>query len=131
MFTALVSTPKWVRALPALLCMAAIFWLSVIKAPSLRLSEHWFWDNIDKVAHAIAYSTLCVICCWSFRQVFEKKLQPVQIWSIAGFSFMYGLSIEIVQHFLPHRSFDPFDMLANAVGVLIGAVIFAKLSTSN
>jgi VanZ family protein len=111
--------------------MAAIFWLSVIKAPSLRLSEHWFWDNIDKVAHAIAYSTLCVICCWSFRQVFEKKLQPVQIWSIAGFSFMYGLSIEIVQHFLPHRSFDPFDMLANAVGVLIGAVIFAKLSTSN
>jgi VanZ family protein len=40
---------------------------------------------------------------------------------------LYGFSIEILQHFLPHRSFDPFDMLANAVGIILGAVIFARI----
>lgn len=128
MYIVLASTPKWFRAWPAIACALAIFWLSVIKAPSLQLAEHWFWDNIDKVGHAIAYASLCITSCWSFRQIFDKQTPSIrQIQILSSFCFLYGLSIEILQHFLPHRSFDPFDMLANAVGIVIGAMFFARL----
>lgn len=44
----------------------------------------------------------------------------------SGFVFIavgglcYGVLLEFVQHyFIPNRSFDPFDMLADATGALI------------
>jgi VanZ family protein len=127
MFTAPASTHNWFKLWPLIGCMAAIFWLSVIKAPGLRFSDHWFWDNIDKFGHALAYAVLCTSGCWSCRSMSkEKKTSSVQILSISCFSFFYGLSIELLQHFLPHRSFDLFDILANAVGVSLGAVVFAR-----
>jgi VanZ family protein len=128
MFTVQASMPKWLRLWPFVTVIVAIFWLSVIKTPSLKLYENWFWDNIDKFGHALAYAALYFSGAFSLQNFSDKKqLTLSNLKVLFAFSFLYGFLIEILQHFLPHRSFDPFDMLANTLGLIIGAVIFARL----
>jgi VanZ family protein len=120
--------PKGLRYWPFVSVALAIFWLSVIKTPSLKLYENWFWDNIDKFGHAFAYAALFFTGASSLRNFSGKKqLTLSSLITLIVLCFLYGLSIEILQHFLPHRSFDPFDMLANALGIILGAVIFARI----
>lgn len=124
--------PKWFKFWPFVTILIAIFWLSVIKTPSLKFSDHWFWDNFDKFGHAIAYAALCFSGNWSLYSISElKKISGQKILAVALFSFLYGLMIEFLQHFLPHRSFDPFDMIANAVGITLGAAVSARLFTKS
>ena len=128
MFTVQVSMPKWFRFWPFVTVALAIFWLSVIKTPSLKLYENWFWDNVDKFGHAFAYAALFFSGAGSLRNFSDKKQLTFNLLRILSvMCFLYGFSIEILQHFLPHRSFDPFDMLANALGIILGAVIFARI----
>ena len=120
--------PKFFKFWTFVSLAVIIFWLSVIKAPNLKFTEHWFWDNIDKFNHALAYGTLCFSGMFSFIRFSEKKqISKKKIRAIMLLCFLYGLIIEFVQHFLPHRSFDPFDMLANAVGIILGAAVSARL----
>ena len=37
---------------------------------------------------------------------------------------IYGASVEVAQHFIPDRSMDIMDLLANSLGVILGGVIF-------
>jgi VanZ family protein len=128
MFTVQVSMPKWFGFWPFVTVALAIFWLSVIKTPSLKLYENWFWDNVDKFGHAFAYAALFFSGAGSLRNFSDKKQLTFNLLRILSvMCFLYGFSIEILQHFLPHRSFDPFDMLANALGIILGAVIFARI----
>jgi VanZ family protein len=128
MFTVRASMPKWFRFWPFVSVAFAIFWLSVIKTPSLKLYENWFWDNVDKFGHAFAYAALFFTGASSLRNFSViKQLTFSLLITLIVLCFLYGFSIEILQHFLPHRSFDPFDMLANAVGIILGAVIFARI----
>lgn len=43
----------------------------------------------------------------------------------------YSIGIEIAQHFMPPRTFDPFDMIANTIGVLFGLAVIAMLSAKS
>jgi VanZ family protein len=128
MFTVQVSMPKWFRFWPFVIVALAIFWLSVIKTPSLKLYENWFWDNVDKFGHAFAYEALFYSGASSLRNFSDKKQLTFNLLRILSVvCFLYGFSIEIVQHFLPHRSFDPLDMLANTIGIILGWLIFARI----
>ena len=40
-----------------------------------------------------------------------------------GFSLAYGLLMELGQCFVPGRTFSVYDVLANAIGVLIGVLV--------
>jgi VanZ family protein len=127
-FTAQASMPKWIRFWPFVTVTVAIFWLSVIKTPSLKLYENWFWDNIDKLGHAFAYAALYFSGAYSLKSFSDKKLLNYsKLKVLFVFCFLYGFLIEILQYFLPHRSFDPFDMLANTLGICSGLVFFARL----
>lgn len=39
-------------------------------------------------------------------------------------SFLFGLSIEIIQHFVPERSFEILDLIADFFGIMAGTLIF-------
>lgn len=120
--------PKWFSFWPFVLIIITIFWLSVIKTPSLKLYENWFWDNIDKFGHALAYAALYFSGGYSLRNFSDKKhLTLSNLKALFAFSFLYGFLIEFLQHFLPHRSFDLFDILANTLGLTFGAVFFARM----
>jgi len=128
MFTVQVSMPKWFRFWPFFTVALAIFWLSVIKTPSLKLYENWFWDNVDKFGHALVYAALFFSGASSLRNFSDnKQLTFNSLVILSVICFLYGFSIEILQHFLPYRSFDPFDMLANAIGIILGRLIFVRI----
>jgi VanZ family protein len=79
--------------------------------------------SFDKLLHAGAYAVLAVLFFRAYRTLaFGRKIMRV-----AGLSAIsagvYGLSDEIHQYFVPTRSADPYDLLADIVGGICGAWI--------
>ncbi len=67
----------------------------------------------DKAGHLLAYATLMA---W-FSQVYRVSSRRLQI-ACAFIALAVGL--EFVQRYIGYRTFEIFDMLASAAGVLVG-----------
>ena len=94
----------------------AISWTVLIFILCTLPSEHLPKNN-DKMSHFIAFAGLSFF--WFFQS--SKYLIIILL------SAFYGIAIEFWQRILPqsfHRSFDWFDALADAMGSLIGYVIW-------
>ena len=109
-----------------LFCIVFIFWLSVVKVPSLKLYDNWFWDNIDKIGHFIAYGTLCFSACYTMFVWSGNKISSKLVMILAAATFLYSFSIEIMQYYLPYRNFDAVDLIANIFGIGVSANFFAR-----
>jgi VanZ family protein len=83
-------------------------------APSAEVPTA-FWD---KANHALAF----VVLTFSARFAFPRAFWP-SVLGMAGF----GFAIEVVQFFLPSRNSEWYDLLADCVGVAIGAGLAALL----
>ena len=90
--------------------VAVIIYLSL--APSLGIDMQ---QGRDKVYHALAYGTLML---W-FAQAYGWR----RWWVIAVASCALGAGLEYVQRWMGTRTFDYFDMLADATGVAIGLML--------
>ena len=87
--------------------VAAVVWLSLMpEPPSVDFQES------DKVGHFIAYGTLMF---W-FSQLYRKR---TRLFYALSFIAM-GIGLELVQGQLGYRTYEVFDMYANALGVLLG-----------
>jgi VanZ family protein len=71
----------------------------------------------DKVNHILAFYVLGFLADFSFPR---KKLGLSKVLPLLGF----GLLIEVIQYFLPYRSFSLYDLAADAAGL---AVYWASL----
>lgn len=99
------------RAMLAIL-LVTITWLALVPDPPQRVSTGW-----DKSNHALAFASLAFASVWALWP------QPRQWGWPAVVLLAYGVGIEIAQHFLPPRSADPQDVLADAVGIALGLLI--------
>jgi glycopeptide antibiotics resistance protein len=88
--------------------VAAIVWLSLTSSP-----PKVDFEQSDKVGHFLAYGTLMF---W-FSQLYVER--NTRILYAAGFAAM-GVALEFVQGELGYRTYEVFDMYANALGVLLG-----------
>ena len=88
--------------------VATIIWLSVTPKPPDLGVEHG-----DKLGHLMAYGS---VMFW-FCQLYPRY--PTRIVYGAGFIAM-GVALEFVQRGLGYRSFEVADMVADAIGVLLG-----------
>jgi len=85
--------------------------------------------GIDKFYHFITYAGMGLLFS---RAVTEggstgKSVRGVVvITAVAGFSF--GVLMEIGQMFVPERSPDVFDALANGAGALFGSIGYGRLA---
>ncbi|MDX2360619.1 MAG: VanZ family protein [Crocinitomicaceae bacterium] len=71
----------------------------------------------DKISHFIAYGALMT----NIGMItYEKRYRF--LWGII-LALLYGALIEVGQHFVPGRFMSGMDMLANAGGVILGALI--------
>lgn len=82
------------------------------------LNDIWF----DKWIHTLLFTILVFLFCWAdFR---SKK--PIAFYWFAILGVVYGISLEMVQHFfIPQRSFELGDIVADVIGCLL-AVVIAK-----
>ncbi|MCP3674973.1 MAG: VanZ family protein, partial [Gammaproteobacteria bacterium] len=69
----------------------------------------------DKVAHAVTFSVLAFL----YSHTLGKKYGFQAIVLLAGF----GILIELIQYFLPWRSFSWLDWVADLVGIFVYEII--------
>ena len=69
----------------------------------------------DKLVHGGSY---LILVTW-FAGLYRRQRHVF----IALALFALGLVLEVIQGQLPYRGFDPFDLLANAVGILLGLIL--------
>jgi VanZ family protein len=116
----------WLRAwAPALLWSVVIFGLSSIPGEQLPPLPGW---NADKVVHAGIYAVLGALCWWGARRTWARtRGNAQQLLAATVCTALYGITDELHQAFTPHRSPDPFDVIADTVGGLIGALVCVAL----
>lgn len=98
--------PLWLSLGWAL--VAAIVWLSLTPAP-VRIDV----AQGDKLGHLAGYGTLMFWFC----QLYARR--DVRAAYAGGFALL-GVALEFAQGALGYRTFEGFDMLANALGVALG-----------
>jgi VanZ family protein len=100
--------------------------LMLTLAPGKDMPEVSLWDLLfDKAAHSFVFAILSFLLVVGFikqGRFHQLKFEPIRYSLI--FSIGYGVLIEIVQGFVPGRSLDWKDMLADASGALIGILLF-------
>ena len=81
--------------------------------------------NADKIAHLILFSGLVFL--WIFFDYRKNNLKSGALeWFVVVLVSSYGIVMEYVQfYFIPKRSFDKGDIVADVVGSLIG-YLFAQ-----
>jgi len=71
------------------------------------------------VVHSVAYFLGMSLCCFSFT----KNNISFVVWT--GFLiFLYSMVLEVVQFYLPYRTFNWWDIAANGVGILSFVVVW-------
>ena len=116
--------PRWLLAwAPALLWSGVIFALSTIPGDALPPLPLGWW-NADKVVHAVIYAVLGALCWRGGRATWVRgRGHRVQVSAAVVCTAVYGITDELHQAFTPLRSPDPFDVIADAVGGLLGALV--------
>jgi VanZ family protein len=78
---------------------------------------------LDKWIHIGLFSIMAVLFCWGYYKMkFSGKLKNNFI-SIGIYCLAYGIVMEFVQkYFVPNRSFDMGDIVADGAGAAIGVV---------
>ncbi len=101
--------PSSVRTIFRLLFIAllvTVFWLALMPAPDIAKLVSWQ----DKVEHAVAFATLALLAFAGWPR------HPLRI---ATGLLLYGAAMEIAQSRTSHRFGDPWDWVADAVGLLV------------
>lgn len=86
--------------------------------------EDWF-DKIwfDKWVHIGLFSLLVFIAAWGYYKYRNNQLLLKHLYWIAIAALVYGIAMEYVQkYWIPNRSFDIGDIIADGIGSAAGAV---------
>lgn len=86
--------------------------------PAKALPEVPLWDKLE---HFLAYALLAAAGGLAYPN------RHTRLW-IVLFLLVLGVGIEFSQGFVPRRDSSALDMLANAIGVLIGIFVTAPFS---
>lgn len=106
---------------PVIIYCALIFIQSSRPAPEIIPAI----THLDKLLHAGAYALLSALFFRAYRTTrYRDRTNYIVIFSILS-AGLYGISDELHQHFVPYRSADIQDALADIAGSAIGAVAAA------
>lgn len=102
---------RWLRAWFAMMALTVVVCLLPMPEVPLRV-EHG-----DKLEHFVGYALLAAYAAMLFEAARARRLAYVAVLAL-------GVLVEGLQTLVPWRSGgDPADMLANALGVLIGMTV--------
>ena len=112
------------KASPALIFMGVIFCFSHLPGDSINFVPAF--KGADKLLHAFIYALLAVACIPTAKSLIKKySLRYVAI-GIVLFCFLYGISDEFHQSFIPYRSVSGWDVLADTAGATLTAWIWSR-----
>jgi VanZ family protein len=95
---------------------ALIFYLSSQPNPLPILTSRFS----DKLLHLVEYAAFAVVATWGLSHL--MALPGAARWA-ALVGSVYGATDEFHQWFVPHRSADVADWVADTIGALLGALL--------
>jgi VanZ family protein len=113
--------------------IVACLWLAIttylLVIPGSKFpQENWF-DKIwlDKWVHIGLFVIMVAVWCGAVLKSREKTSYRNLFYAITILSFLYGAGMEFVQkYFVPNRSFDVGDIVADGVGCVMGLIFSIK-----
>lgn len=81
--------------------------------------------HFDKIAHVGVFAVLVWLFCRAYHQkkLPSKKLEKTFL-AVTGSAVLYGVLMEFVQkNYIPNRSFDEGDLIADTAGALAGYLL--------
>lgn len=75
--------------------------------------------GVDKLVHSVLYAGLAAFVSVGIWRSNETIRASLHFWIPVAFALIYGLSDEIHQIYVPERTFDWLDLLADGVGATI------------
>ena len=83
------------------------------------MDEGWeLFEGQDKVAHFVLFSTWTFLVMVGFARYFKKVILTVAILSL-----LFAGSTEAIQYFLPGRSADWMDLVADLIGSVFAVFV--------
>jgi VanZ family protein len=87
--------------------------------------------HLDKLLHVTAYAFLSILFFRAFMTTRLKDTPKGPLFLSILCAGLYGISDELHQHFVPYRSAEVLDVLADIIGSVIGSVTVSVLSKSH
>ena len=110
--------------IPAIVWFIISFILLTIPGKQIPTISWMDFYQSDKIVHIILFFTLCFLFSFAIKRS-DKKYSLIAYIAIAG--LVYGIAMEFVQkYFIPFRSCDIDDMIADGIGCLIAYVWWRK-----
>ena len=106
----------------------ALFILALCGLPGNRLPDLSYWNlfSFDKIVHAFLFAILVTLLIIGFKkQYLFVRLRYYSVISSVLIGILYGAFTEVLQTIVfVERTGDIYDFIANAVGCLLGIILF-------
>nr|WP_316644107.1 VanZ family protein [uncultured Roseateles sp.] len=112
------AAAPWWRRLTLLLTLVVLY-LALSPSPPRQIDTGW-----DKSNHALAFASLMVSGFFGYA---SSRARLLGLWLAL---LALGAGIEIVQLYVPNRSGEWLDLLADTVGLLLGCLLALALARS-
>jgi VanZ family protein len=119
--------PRLMRMLPDLAPLIAYCTFIVIQSHLPSPVELPEVSHLDKLLHFGAYGVMAVLFYRTYSAGWPQAGKRTLVWASAASAALFGLSDEIHQFFVPYRTADPLDFLADSLGALLGAILYQRL----
>jgi VanZ family protein len=111
--------------MPGIIWALFILVICTISPPAIEIPDIFDLFGPDKLVHFFVYATLVILFLRSNRILKNNYQIKDRRKEIVVGAILYGGLIELYQgYFLPNRTCDLSDFIANTIGVMIGVFIF-------
>ena len=102
-----------------------ILFLTLVPFDSLHVKPEVNVPYFDKMVHTGLFSLHAYFMAGYLFDRYPIRNDKFRLLiSAIFFSFLFGFLIEIIQYFIPERSFEILDLLADFFGIIVGILIF-------
>jgi glycopeptide antibiotics resistance protein len=103
-----------------ILLMILIGIMSIIPDTALdKVSDTYKLFSGGYLFHILAYGVFCF-----FALMYNITYQRHSLFIMLLFISIYSIILEVIQYFLPYRTFNLYDILASLIGVAVGVVFY-------
>ncbi|MHA7130762.1 VanZ family protein [Algoriphagus namhaensis] len=81
----------------------------------------------DKVIHFVCFGLLSFIWCGVKYKSSQAENRKTLAWNYLIFGVLMGIFVEIGQRYVPYRTFDLQDIIANEAGGLVGFLTYLNI----
>ena len=118
MTPSLPVAPRWLRYAGVVACAAVILYVSTLD-PGEGPPTTLFGVETTVYLHFVAYGGLAGAVGYALLAAGPRTLLAA-----AAVATLYGAGVEVVQGALPYRTMSGFDVVVNAAGAVVGALLW-------